>query len=93
MELADLAYQVGDRIGWDRCDYATDRDSRIYGVTDGTVTLGITLDDSTVYWQTTCRCGGAVDPLEDGVCPADDTQALVDAFQRATSLSDDREAA
>lgn len=91
--LGDILYRLGDAIGWGRCDYATDRSGERYGVTDGTVTLGVTLDDSTVYWQTSCQRDGTVDPLEDGTCPAGDRQALVDAWRRAASLSDDRGAA
>ena len=93
MTLKDALYRLGDAIGWDHCDYARDRDGRIYGVTDGTTTLGLTLDDGAVYWQASCRCDGAAEHLDDGACPVGDTRALLAAWQRATILTDDGEAA
>jgi hypothetical protein len=92
MTLFDILYQLGDTIGWSLCDYAEDRDGERYGVTDGTVTLGITLEGGAVYWQTSVRCDGEIDTLEDGVCPAGDTRTLLGAWRRAAALLDGKDA-
>lgn len=93
MTADDTLYQLGDAIGWDRCDYARDTDDNIYGVTDGATTLGLTPHGECVYWQTSCRIDGETELLDDGACPMGDTQTLLGARQRATSLFGDGEAA
>ena len=88
MILADTLYRLGDAIGWDRCDYIRDGGGHIYGLTDGVTTLGLTPCEGDVWWQTSCRCDGEVEPLGSGTCPAGDTQALLGAWRRATALTD-----
>ena len=65
----------------------------LYGVTDGTAILAVLLADNTTYWMVNCLHDEAAYFSEEGACPVGDTRPILDAWQRAVSLLDDREAA
>lgn len=74
-------------------DRAENREIGLYGVTDGTVIPAVLLADSTIYWMVTCRRDRTTGLSEEGACPTGDTRPILDARQRAASLSDGREEA
>lgn len=87
MTLDDLLYQLGDTIGWNHCDYALDRDGRPYGISNGHATIALTLDGDTALWCTYAATEDGPDPLGEGECPADDTDALIAAWREATTIA------
>lgn len=88
MTLEDLLYQLGDSIGWDRCEYARDRGGDAYGITDGYATLALTLAGDTAYWATYATTPDGIDPLDEGECPASGiTPHLVRAWREAAAIA------
>ena len=89
----DVSRWLSDIISQDQGDHAEDRGEGLYGLSDGTTILGVLPVGDVSYWRTARRGGGAVHFLEEGVCPVDAAQPILDAWQRAASLSGDGEVA
>lgn len=87
MTLADLLYQLGDAIGWDQCDYARERGGDAYGITDGHVTLTLTMVGDTACWATYAAAPDGRDPLDEGECPAADIAPLVRTWREAVAIA------
>lgn len=89
--IDDVLYTVGDRIGWDRCDYARDSQSFPYGLTDGRAALAITMAADVACWSTYVATPDGPDLLDEGECPATSTEALVHAWREAAAIALPRE--
>lgn len=85
--IDDVLYTVGDRIGWDRCDYARDSQGFPYGLTDGRATLAITMAADVACWSTYVATPDGPDLLDGGECPATSTEALVHAWRDADAIA------
>ena len=89
MELGDSLYRLGDRIGWDRCDYARTPDGETYGITDGHVTLATTPIGDEIYWETSADTEDGVDPIDAGTTGGS-VAALHEVWLRAVTPAVDR---
>lgn len=74
----DIAYAVGDAIGWHRCDYHRDQYEEIDVITDSTHTLYITVTDGDCLWELyETDSDGHSDILDRGHCPEDRATAVL----------------
>lgn len=88
MTLADILYDLGDAIGWDRCDYARDQDGTPYGIAGEHATIALALGEDTLYWDISVPTEYGLDPIDHGLCPASEAvEVLLPAWEQACELA------
>ena len=88
MTLGDILYDLGDAIGWDRCDYAREADGSLYGITDGSVTVSLARSGDTLYWDASVHTVYGLDPIDQGQClTSEAVDVLLSAWEQAHAIA------